>query len=114
MNYRIVSDTSNHNLPIGAHVTKIAREDLPEAWMKHQAVDFYTQGIVGDEVAIDSQDLVEVGWETIFTVQAALDPRDRGAVYRLVFKDGTTFELGDADDRYHELAHIIDSTAEEA
>lgn len=53
-------------------------------------------------------------WEPIFTVHASKDPTLRGGIYLLTFADNPPFLLGDGDDRYSELAHIIDSTAEEA
>lgn len=53
------------------------------------------------------------GWEQILAVDASLDRELSGAVYQLRYPDGTTVELGNADDRYHQLAHIIDSIYEE-
>jgi len=53
--FRVTSDEfSNHNLPIGAVVTST---DPPE-WADSSA-RWFTQGIDGDEVAIDPRDLVQ-------------------------------------------------------
>ncbi len=52
--YRVIADTSGHQLPIGAVVIPT---DTPE-WASDG--DWYTQGGDGDEVAIESDDLVAV------------------------------------------------------
>jgi hypothetical protein len=50
---RVVSDDySNHGLPIGAEVEPIEGPDWADP-----DTDWYTQGIEGDEVAIDPRDL---------------------------------------------------------
>lgn len=56
--YRIKSDDySGHGLPVGAVVTRLDTSDAPD-W-SDDGVEWYTQGIEGDEVAIDSRDLTE-------------------------------------------------------
>jgi len=53
---KVISDNySNHNLPIGAVVERLDTSDAPD-W-SDDGVEWYTQGIEGDEVAIDSRDL---------------------------------------------------------
>lgn len=54
--YRVIADTSAHNLPIGATVSPI---DPPD-WYYGPSVGWYTQGGDGDEVAIEPTDLVKV------------------------------------------------------
>lgn len=65
MNYEVISDDySDHNLPIGAVVTKV---EAPE-WA--DGGDWYSQGGDGDEVAIDPRDLRVAGDETRIEVPA--------------------------------------------
>ena len=67
--FEVVSDNSNHNLPIGATVHWLVYED---------GVDKYTQGGDGDEVSIDPRDLREVTEKRIGTFPTDYKEYPRG------------------------------------
>lgn len=54
MQFRVIGDTSNHGLPVGATVSPT---DPPEWAGDEYDVQWYTQGGDGDEVAIEPVDL---------------------------------------------------------